>query len=149
MCTINPMGDGCHYPGLLERHGVRCTAIRLALLEVLGGAERALCADEILQRIRRSRKVNRVTIYRILEDFSRRGILRKVLSEGRALRFELACEHHPPHPHFECSVCGEFQCLDPVPLERVWVELKGPVGNRVDRIEIRVQGVCRRCRGLS
>ncbi len=128
---------------------MRCTDLRLAVLEVLGQAPRAMRANDVFREVQSRRGVNKVTVYRILQEFMRRGILRRLRVQGRAWRYELACEHHPPHPHFQCHTCGEVQCLDPVPLEGVWAELKGLLGNRADRVEIRVEGVCRKCRGVD
>ena len=130
----------------MASHGVKPTAVRLAVLELLAVSPRALRAPEILAIIRARRPVNKVTIYRILDDFTRRGILRKLFLEGRVCHYELSCEHHPPHPHFQCQTCLEVQCLQAVPLLRMWKELQGPVGNRADQIEIRVAGVCHKCR---
>ena len=101
---------------------------------------------EILNAIRVRRSVNKVSVYRILDDLTRLGLVRKLPSEGAAAHYELACEHHPPHPHFQCQACGEVQCLEPVPLERIWREID-PRGNRAERLEIRVEGLCRRCQG--
>jgi hypothetical protein len=30
----------------------------------------------------------------------------------------------------------------------MWTQLQGPLGNRAERIDIRVEGVCHRCRGI-
>jgi Fur family ferric uptake transcriptional regulator len=133
----------------LSLQGLRPTPVRLAVLETLAAAPRALKAREILAGIRSRRRVNKVTVYRILEDFTRRGIIRRLALEGRACHFELACEHHPPHPHFRCQVCREVQCLDPAPLKQMWTELQGPLGNRADHIDVRVEGLCHKCREIS
>lgn len=143
------MGDRCDFPRLLARCGLRPTALRLQVLEILGSAHRACQARDLLAAVRVRRPANKVTIYRILDDFVRLGLVRKVPSEGAAAFYELACEHHPPHPHFQCQACGEVQCLEPVPLEQVWQELKGPLGNRADRLEIRVAGLCHKCREMA
>jgi Fur family transcriptional regulator, ferric uptake regulator len=143
------MGDQCNFPGWLALEGLRATPVRLAVLEILGEAPRALRAQEILEAIRTRRRVNKVTVYRILEDFHRRGMVRKLSLEGRVSHFELACEHHPPHPHFQCQACREVQCLEPVALSRMWNELQGPVGNRADHIDIKVAGLCHKCRSTT
>ena len=143
------MSDRCDFPQLLARHQLRPTALRLAVLEVLGSAPRAWQSREILEAVRARRRVNKVTIYRILEDFARLGLIRKIPLEGKSGHYELACEHHPPHPHFQCHSCGGVQCLEPVSLEGVWRELKGPLGNRADRLEIRVAGICQECRDMG
>jgi hypothetical protein len=36
-----------------------------------------------------------------------------------------------------------------VALEKMWTELLGPVGNRADHIEIRIDGLCHKCRDMS
>ncbi len=122
------MSDRCNFSHWLALEGLRATPVRLAVLEILGEALRALRAQEILELIRTRRRVNKVTVYRILEDFTRRGMVRKLSLEGRVNHFELACEHHPPHPHFQCQTCREVQCLEPVALNRVWTELQGTRG---------------------
>jgi Fur family ferric uptake transcriptional regulator len=143
------MSDHCNFPDWLAGQGLRATPLRLMVLEILAKAPRTLRAQEILELIRTRRRVNKVTVYRILEDFTRRGLVRKLSLEGRVSHFELACEHHPPHPHFQCQTCREVQCLEPVALHKMWTELRGPVGNRADHIEIRIEGLCHKCRDIS
>jgi hypothetical protein len=31
----------------------------------------------------------------------------------------------------------------------MWAELQGPLGNRADLIDVRVQGLCHKCRGTA
>src|SRR4030065_91256 len=92
------MSDRCNFSRWLALEGLRATPVRLALLEILGEATRALRAQEILELIRTRRRVNKVTVYRILEDFTRRGMVRKLSLEGRVNHFELACAHPAPPP---------------------------------------------------
>jgi Fur family ferric uptake transcriptional regulator len=140
------MSDRCDFHEVLVHCRLRPTPLRLEVLRILGSEDRAWQAREILDALRSRRPVNKVTIYRILDNFVQLGLVRKLPSEGAAALYELACEHHPPHPHFQCQACGEVQCLEPVALEQVWQELKGPLGNRADRLEIRVAGLCYKCR---
>ncbi len=144
---LQNMNDRCDFRQWLASEGLKLTRVRLAVLEILGAAPRALQAKEILAAIRTGRRVNKVTVYRILEDFSNRGMVRRLSLDGRVSHYELAGAQRPPHPHFQCHTCREVQCLDPVPLTRVWTELQGPVGNRADHIDIRVEGLCHKCRG--
>lgn len=143
------MSDRCNFHEVLVQRRLRPTPLRLKVLEILGSEARAWQARKILDTLRSRRPVNKVTIYRILDNFVQLGLVRKLPSEGAAALYELACEHHPPHPHFQCQACGEVQCLEPVALEQVWQELKGPLGNRADRLEIRVAGLCYKCRDTA
>lgn len=140
------MIECCDFRQVLVSRGLKPTPRRLEILEILRAAPRALLVKEILEAIRSHGRVNKVTVYRILEEFSHRGLVRRLSLEGRASFYELACEHNPPHPHFQCLACQEVQCLEPAPLTRIWTELQGPLENRADRIEIRVEGVCSKCR---
>ena len=143
------MTDRCNFHAALIKGRLRPTPLRLQVLETLGSEDRAWQAREVLEAIRSRRRVNKVSVYRILDDLVRLGLVRKLPGEGTAAHYELACEHHPPHPHFQCYSCGAMQCLQPVPLEDLWRELRGPSGNRVDRLEIRVAGLCRRCQEMA
>jgi Fur family transcriptional regulator, ferric uptake regulator len=140
------MNDHCDFSQWLTQQGLRITPVRLAMLEILGAAPRAMRAQEIIEAIRTRRRVNKVTVYRILEDFSHRGIVRRLFVDARVCHYELACEHHPVHPHFHCHSCHEVQCLEPLPLSCIWSELRGPLGNKADNIDIRVGGICHKCR---
>jgi Fur family transcriptional regulator, ferric uptake regulator len=146
---IHDMQERCNFQTVLLRLRLRPTPRRLQVLEVLGSEDRPWQAREVLEAVRARRPVNKVTIYRILDDLVRLGLVRKLPSEGTAAHYELACEHHPPHPHFQCRACGELQCLKPVSLENLRRELEGPLGNRVDRLEIRAAGICRRCQAME
>ncbi len=140
------MSDRCDFREILVQRRVRPTPLRLGVLETLSSEDRAWQAREILDAIRARRPVNKVSVYRILDDLTRLGLVRKLTSEGAAAHYELACEHHPPHPHFQCQACKEVQCLEPVPLDQIWREIKGPRENRADHLEIRVAGLCSKCR---
>ncbi len=143
------MSDRCNFQKVLIRRRLRPTPLRLQVLETLGSEDRAWQVREILGAIRARRPMNKVTVYRILDDLVRLGLVRRLPSEGAAAHYELACEHHPPHPHFQCQACGEVQCLEPVPLDHIWRKIKDPRGNRADRLEIRVAGLCSKCRDTA
>lgn len=140
------MSDRCDFREVLIRLRLRPTPLRLQVLETLSSENRAWQARELLHAIRARRPVNKVTVYRILDDLTRLGLVRKLTSEGAAAHYELACEHHPPHPHFQCQACKEVQCLEPVPLELIWRQIKGRRGNRAEHLDIRVAGLCSKCR---
>jgi Fur family ferric uptake transcriptional regulator len=139
------MTDRCNFHTTLLQGRLRPTPLRLQVLETLGSEARLWQAREVLDAIRARRRVNKVSVYRILDDLVRLGLVRRLPAEGAAAHYELACEHHPPHPHFQCQACGELQCLEPMPLEGFWREFKRPRGCRIDRLEIRLEGLCRRC----
>ena len=55
-----------------------------------------MTAGEILDAVRAHRGMNKVTLYRLLEEFIQRDILRRVSLESRSSHYEMACGIIPP-----------------------------------------------------
>jgi Fur family ferric uptake transcriptional regulator len=104
---------------LLQAHGLRVTAPRLAVLEALQAADRPLSHAELTERLG-AVQLDRVTVYRNLDKLVEVGLARLVSREGGAACYEAAGgPQHPAHahPHFVCTDCGTVSCLpeQPVP----------------------------------
>ena len=128
----------------LRRAGLRVTAPRLAvynLLKSLGGHH---SADELAQRLSaRGAGLSRASVFNVLNDLSDAGLV--MLSDagpGRAY-YEASDEWHH---HFVCRKCGEIfdvpcatgkkPCLSPT--------LPGP-GFHVDEAQVIFRGLCPAC----
>lgn len=140
------MGDQSKVKDFLAECGIKTTSNRVALLTLFLHSPQALTAPEVMAALGQERRVNKVTVYRMLSLFAQRGVLRKLSLAGRAGYFELAAGPHLSHPHFQCQQCGEVQCLEPVDLDQVLAVVRGHGGNLAERVEIRVEGVCHKCR---
>jgi len=55
--------------GALMEAGLRKTAQRLAILNILNSADCPLTANHIFQRLGSPQKINKVTVYRILSSY--------------------------------------------------------------------------------
>lgn len=132
----------------LAKCGVKATSNRVALLALFLGVPHTLTAPEAVAALEQRQRVNKVTVYRMLSLFQERGIVRKLSLAGRADYYELAVGSPLSHPHFQCQRCGEVQCLEPVDLNQVLAVVRGHAGNLAERVEIRVEGVCHKCRPL-
>jgi len=136
----------CDYRQFLERSGLDCTPHRLAVLETVGNSGRPLTAAEVFKALRRSGQVNRVTVYRILDLLVERRLVDRVNSGGRSFRYGLAPnENHPSHAHFFCLKCGRLECLKPGSLSVDLAGLSERFPGRIDKAEIRLDGVCADC----
>ena len=136
----------CDYDDLLKAAGLEPTANRLRVLEVIGNNSYPLSAADIYQTLERRRTINRVTVYRILDLLVARGLVDRLSTGGRSFYYGLAPNaHHHPHPHFYCLRCGQMDCLNPeslsVDARSLWQTFPG----RIDKVEIRVDGVCKNC----
>ncbi|NLW49874.1 MAG: transcriptional repressor [Candidatus Brocadiaceae bacterium] len=140
---------GAHYAEDLRTNGLNVTRLRLAIMAALHEQAGTVTAGDLLERVRAGEhSVHRTTIYRNLDALEAAGLIRKVPDGERLERYELTCRHSPPaHPHFTCRCCGRVTCLDPVDLSAVWSRLTRDRRPTVERAEITLIGLCRRCSG--
>ena len=89
-------------------------------------------------------KLNKTTIYRILEKLEDDGVVHSFLGKN-GIKWYAKCRncsksnHSDVHPHFECIDCGKIDCLTE--------EIKIPsIPNReVRSSQILFQGICESC----
>lgn len=140
------MCSKCDYQSLLEAAGLEATSNRIGVLEVVGNNRYPLTAADIFRTVARYRTINRVTVYRILDLLVEKKLVERLSAGGRAAHFGMAPnDHHAPHHHFYCTECGRMDCLNPGSLDISSDNLKKTFSGRIQRIEIRVDGVCRSC----
>jgi Fur family ferric uptake transcriptional regulator len=136
----------CDYPALLEKAALEATANRMRVLKVVGNNRFPLSAGDIYQTLARSVRINRVTVYRILDLLVDHGLVDRISTGGRAFYYGLAPNaHHRPHPHFYCKRCGQMDCLNPESLVVDTTELWKTFPGRIDKVEVRIDGICKNC----
>jgi len=141
----------------LEGCGIPATENRLLVLRALAGAERPLTPQELLagqtgladrtgltDRTGLAGRMNRVTLYRILELLVERGAVARHTAGERSFRYCLGQGLHG-HSHFHCTRCGITQCLDSRTLEPGLSRLLSSLPMRVDMAEVTLGGVCESC----
>ncbi len=131
---------------MLTNAGLEASSNRIAVLEVIGSNPFPLSAADIFKIIERSGAINQVTVYRILDLLVEHHVAERISTGGRAFYYGLAPnEHHKPHPHFYCKSCGQMDCLSPDCLKvdaETFIKIF-PV--RVDKVEVRIDGICKNC----
>jgi len=140
------MDHRCNYSNLLSASDLKPTKNRIQVLEAIGGNAYPLSVDDIFQILERTRPINRVTVYRILDLLVEHGLVERLSTGGRAFYYGLASgENHQPHAHFYCKRCGQMDCLHPESLQVDADELKRTFAGRIDKVEVRVDGICKNC----
>jgi Fur family ferric uptake transcriptional regulator len=133
--------SGTH-AALVRERGLRVTASRLAVLELLERSADPLTHHEVVDRLKTS-SWNRSTLYRNLIDLTEVGLLQKSEIGGLA-RFERsgktgACAEHP---HFVCTDCGTVSHLESV---TVLFEGRGPTAVMSGQVAVQLRGKCDDC----
>ncbi|SDP14461.1 Fur family transcriptional regulator [Desulforhopalus singaporensis] len=144
------MCELCDYNLMLEEAGLAPNDNRLRILEVIGANAYPLTAAEIFAVIDRTKPVNRVTVYRILDSLVQRRIVEKISGSSRAAHYGLAPnDNHLPHPHFHCTSCGLVDCLAPETLSVDQDRLMKTFAGEIERVDVRIEGTCRNCLKLK
>ena len=136
----------CDYPAFLKDAGLAPLANRVAVLEIVGGSSSPLSPQEVFLILQRSQRMNRVTLYRILDLLVAKDLLQRISAGDRSFRYGLGPNaNHPHHSHFYCSQCGNMECLAPgaVNVDTRSIERTFPA--LIQRVEVRLDGICRIC----
>jgi len=131
---------------MISTSGLEVTDNRLRVLEAIGNNSYPLSAGDIYIVLKRGDSINRVTVYRILDLLVEYGLVDRISTGGRAFYYGLAPnDHHQPHFHFYCKVCGQMDCLKPESLQIDTHLLMKTFPGQIDKVEVRVDGICKNC----
>ncbi len=131
---------------LLKKHNLRKTSGRLSVLRCFLEYGKALSHGEVQDLV--GKKVDRVTLYRILQSFEEKGLLHKVPDDQVSVKYAL-CDHlhnvdhahSDNHAHFKCNSCGDTVCLE----ESAIPNIPTPKGFRVNESFLLLGGLCDQC----
>jgi Fur family ferric uptake transcriptional regulator len=132
----------------LRRSGLRCTPVRVNVMDVLSRGGRPMSVPKILAKMKGS--VDTVTVYRTLHTFVRKKLVHRVRGgEDRSWLYALSSSTQKPehlHPHFVCDRCGKVECLDNAKIPAAFVASLGVnSGYDVQWPEVVLHGMCPKC----
>lgn len=128
----------------LKLKAVRITPMRQLLLEFFFKENRPLGLIELEKRFPKS---DRITMYRTLKTFEKKGIIHGIDIGKAEVKYALCKERCSPanhidqHPHFHCEKCGQITCVEDVYTPSV----KLPEGYVPKKISMTIKGVCKNC----
>jgi len=131
---------------LLRSRRIRATRKKTAILREIHDCGRPLNASELYERVSEELPVDLATVYRTLNAFSKKGLVREISDGSGAVSYEIACVHNPVHPHFKCVRCRRISCLDTLTVESEAVVKEYASGCEIEEISITLSGTCEDCR---
>ena len=102
----------------------------------------AISTIELIKRL--NSKLNKTTIYRVLENLIDDGVLHSFMSND-GVKWYAMCrnctksKHEDLHPHFECIECGKINCLN---TEVIIPKIQN---HKILSSQILIQGKCEKC----
>jgi len=121
----------------------RNTPTKEAVLNLLSKSKKALSQDAIEKQL--DIKMNRATIYRVLNRFCKDDLVHRIVAEDGKQYFAICkkCENPQEltqhHFHFRCLSCDSIECL------QVPVEYSIPNGYEVQNVNCVLTGICNNC----
>lgn len=140
MLTISPQNRAAE---LIVQAGQRCTPTRVRVLATLLGQADALSHHEI-DAAAAAPRIDKVTLYRVLDWLVEHGLAHKIVGEDRIWRFRANATRDGGHrhAHFQCNQCEKVVCLENVPVS---TKVAVPSGFTLEEAELTVRGVCDKC----
>jgi Fur family ferric uptake transcriptional regulator len=120
----------------------RNTPTKQAVLALLTEPGKAMSQDTIEERI--TIKINRATIYRILNQFYEDGILCRAITDNGKQYFALRRKREDNtssefHLHFHCLKCNQVECLPTT------ADFLVPEGYALQHANFVLSGICQEC----
>lgn len=120
----------------------RNTPTKQAVLELLVKSGKAMSREAIEKEI--TKKINRATIYRVLNRFCEDDVLHRIVAEDGKQYFAVCvnCDDKVLsgyHFHFRCVKCDTIECLP------IAVEFSISNGYQVDTVNCVLSGTCKDC----
>jgi Fe2+ or Zn2+ uptake regulation protein len=121
----------------------RNTKTKQSVMNVLLNSCSALCCEDFEKQL--SGKIDRATVYRILQGFCDEGKVHKISGDNGKTYYALclncqAEKHNDNHLHFRCIKCETILCIDkPVTIPSL------PSGYKMTDIQCLVLGHCPNC----
>ena len=128
----------------IREKGLKVTPSRVSVMEVLGKSHEAYAHADLEALFS---DMDRVTLYRVLNDFEESGLVHKIIDMDGVTRFAL-CKHSCPgthhadeHVHFNCQGCHKMYCLENVSPPSFSI----PTGFKALGQNTLVYGLCKSC----
>ena len=102
----------------------------------------AISTVELIKRLHS--KLNKTTIYRVLENLVDDGVLHSFMGND-GVKWYAMCRnctkstHEDLHPHFECIECGKINCLN---TEVIIPKIQN---HKILSSQILIRGLCEKC----
>ncbi|MGA9533771.1 MAG: Fur family transcriptional regulator [Anaerolineales bacterium] len=133
----------------IRRHGIRVTAQRVGILQVLSNAKGHPSAQEIHEQAAEALPgLNVATVYRALYQMQEAGLVDLFSTVTGVQRFGYR-DPDNPHAHLVCDRCGVVFELSPQVFSPLAQTLMDESGFKLDARHVVLSGRCQSCRSAQ
>jgi Fur family transcriptional regulator, ferric uptake regulator len=135
----------CDSIEILKNSHIRITERKLAILRCFLASSTPVNASELHGLVSLSFPMDLATVYRTLNSFREKGLIREITDDKGTLYYEIACLHNPVHPHFKCLKCRKISCLEFLDHDSAASMSRFASDCKITDISITLSGICRDC----
>ena len=130
----------------LRNAGLKVTAPRIKILDMLEHSEtKHVSAEDVFKALRDAgEEVGLATVYRVLTQFEKAGLVMRHHFEGGSSIFELTSVDH--HYHIVCNKCGRVEEFYDEVIERQQEAIAEKYGFKITDHSLYRYGFCASCR---
>ena len=126
----------------IQEAKLRVTPARVAMMQLFESHDKPLDGKHLIDHLQQELGIDRVTVFRILNAFVERGLIRKItLGENKA-RYELNTHDHH---HLVCESCGDIQDISDCNIDILESHIEKKKQFKVTSHSLEFFGLCRKC----
>ena len=138
--------DTGYYLDKVKEARLKITPRRKAVIELFLKSNSYLGPQEVKQLLKNKfRRLGLPSVYRILEELKRSGILVKI-EKKRRLYYALCRIPHSDHHHFICKKCRKVEEVEYCNFEEISRFVERELNARVEFHFLQIEGLCSQCK---
>lgn len=128
----------------LNNFSLRATPARIAVLKLLENSKAPIDTQTIHEYLERKNvETDPATVFRIINMFYRKGIIKQISFNEGKLRYEL--KNKSDHHHLVCIKCGSIEDVPDCSLKRIEKRIRMEKEFIVKKHSLEFFGLCRNC----
>jgi Fe2+ or Zn2+ uptake regulation protein len=130
---------------ILNKAGLKKTEVRILLLDFLSKHKNPISASHIFDKLKKN-KLDQVTIYRTLDSFLEKGLIKKVDTGKREAEYEII-DDRDDHHHMICIKCKTVEDFTGCDSEKLVLNAlkKSKKFNKITHHSFDLFGLCDSC----
>lgn len=132
----------------IKKFGLKNTKAREGLIEIFRSQSKPIDAYESINLLKKTGiNADQATIYRSLNVFAQKGLVREVHFNDGVIRYELSDK--PEHHHAICVKCDRVEDIMDCSVEKLEKQILNKKGFSVVSHSLEFFGVCKNCKATN
>jgi len=129
----------------LNALNLRATPARIALMTLLEAVDKPIDVQSMIEHLnKKDIKTDPATVFRIVNMFTDKGLLKPIQFNEGKFRYELSSK--ADHHHFICEQCESITDISDCNIDELQKEIQKKKGLIVKRHSLEFFGICQSCR---